>query len=75
MIETLNFVFDTKNSNKKEVDEHLKKNGYLKIGHKKLNTKAYCVMINRKQYFEIETVCNPHITKTSNISDVYHYCV
>jgi len=47
MIETLNFVFDTKNSNKKEVDEHLKKNGYLKIGHKKIKHKS--ILCNDKQ--------------------------
>lgn len=71
-MDTLNFKFSL---NRVQVDEHLKNIGYEKIGHKKSNAEGYCVMINRKQYFEIESVNNPSITLTSNISDLKQYCV
>lgn len=70
-MDTLNFVF---NSNQNLVDDFLIKNGYTKIGHKKSNIKGYCILINRKQYFEIENVSNPNIFKTSIFSDLETSC-
>ena len=71
-METLNFIF---NHNRFQVDEHLKSFGYSKIGNEIANAKGYCILINRKQYFEIETVTNPNIKHSSNISDVIQYCL
>ena len=71
-MDTLNFTF---NSNRTEVDENLKNFGYAKIGHKKNNTVGYCIMINQKQYFEIESAQNPNITQSNNIADIKQYCV
>ena len=71
-MDTLNFKF---NLNRVQVDEHLKSVGYAKIGHKKSNAVGYCIMINRKQYFEIESVQNPNITQSNNIADIKQYCV
>jgi hypothetical protein len=71
-MDTLNFIF---NLNRVQVDEHLKNVGYAKIGHKKSNAKGYCIMINRKQYFEIESANNPNITQSSNVADIIQYCL
>lgn len=71
-MDTLNFVF---NLNRVQVDEHLKSVNYTKIGHKKSNAVGYCIMINRKQYFEIESMQNPNITQSNNIADIKQYCV
>ena len=71
-MDTLNFTFTL---NRVQVDEHLKNVGYAKIGHKKHNAVGYCIMINRKQYFEIESAQNLNITKSNNIADIKQYCV
>jgi hypothetical protein len=71
-MDTLNFIF---NLNRVQVDEHLKNVGYVKIGHKKYNSVGYCIMITRKQYFEIESSQNPNITQSNNIADIKQYCV
>lgn len=71
-MDTLNFKF---NLNRVQVDEHLSNFNYTKIGHKKTNAVGYCIMINRKQYFEIESMQNPNITQSSNIADIKQYCV
>ncbi len=70
-IETLNFIFDL---NRDQVDEYLEEKNYKKIGNINTNAIGYCIMINRKQYFEIEYSNNPNITKTGNISDIKQYC-
>ena len=72
-METLNFIFT--NNNKEEVDNYLKSVNYLKIGHTENDIKGYCIMINKKKYFEISSAENPNITKSENISDVKFYCL
>ena len=71
-MDTLNFKF---NLNRVQVDEHLKTAGYSKIGHKKADAVGYCIMINRKQFFELESIENPNISQSSNIADLKQYCV
>jgi len=71
-MDTLNFKF---NLNRVQVDEYLKSVNYIKIGHKKNNAVGYCIMINRKQFFEIESMQNPNIAESNNIADIKQYCV
>jgi hypothetical protein len=71
-MDTLNFIF---NSNREQVDEHLKNVGYTQIGHKKSNALGYCILIKRKQYFEINSGLHPNITQSNNISDIKQYCI
>jgi hypothetical protein len=71
-MDTLNFIF---NLNRVQVDEHLKSVSYTKIGHKKSNAVGYCILINQKKYFEIESVQNPNIKQSTNMADIKQYCI
>jgi hypothetical protein len=70
-METLNFII---NNNKNEIETILKEKYYKKIGHVKENCVGICVFINSKNYFELDSIENVHIYKTSNISDLKLYC-
>jgi hypothetical protein len=60
-------------NNKDEALSLLKEKGFKKIGHNKKECEGFCVMINRKEFFEVSLFMNPSIKVTSNISDLSHY--
>ena len=67
----LTFIFS---DNKRELNELLNSKNYKKIGHKKKNPIGYCILIAKKQYFEIEAAKNPDIMNTSELLDVKVFC-
>jgi hypothetical protein len=68
---TLNFKI---NENKEDIVKYLQEEGYKKIGHIKKDAVGFCIMIDRKQFFEISNMLNPNIAQTSNFSDLVFYC-
>lgn len=70
-MDTINFELK---GNRKDVLNFLIEKGYAKIGHIKANCKGFCIMINRKQFFEISSFRNPNIYVTSNVSDLILNC-
>jgi len=66
-METLNFELK---DNKAEVENYLFKHNYKKIGHKKDDCIGFCIMIKRRQFFEISAISNKNILTTSNFADL-----
>jgi hypothetical protein len=70
-MDTLNFKLS---GNKKEALKVLKDKGFFKIGHEKKDCEGFCIMINRKEFFEVSLFMNPNIPISTNIADLSHYC-
>jgi len=68
----LNFKF---NNNRTDVDIILSNNSYRKIGQNKQKAVGYCIIIDTKLYFEIESMLNSNIAESDNISDIKQYCI
>ena len=74
-MDTIIFVFPKKGTDeaifsKEFFSDYLNSSNFKKIGLEKENAVGFCIMFNRKEYFEIDSSENPNIFNSSNFSDI-----